>query len=470
MEDQRLMAAKEEENGKKGGGWIKTFLGMIGGLLSGAVVMYFSAWLNIAVKPAKPVPNFRVEHEGYNVRFQNLSPGFQGWWDFGDGTELLPASGQDSVTHKYERPGDYSVKLSLTNLFGEENDRTVPLHVEDAPAAVQPHVLSLTAERVGNSDYAPVMYHITAKTENAPLCLLDLGDANKDAEVVTDGTASLERYATYDKGGDYVVKLRVVNGTATAYQTEIVSVQDAPAGAVQLALTAVDSGTDLKTRTQSLVFNETFRADVKGEISPLASREHPAALLNDRHKEWVIRDVQLKTANGKEVSLGGKTEMPLDGAAFGAPGARNLRLVLSPDRSSIHLAGELVRQSAGKGVAQLPTLMIQGTMTEEIRKPEARTVPLPAYLQVPAAGKATTEIVTLPPLPKDWVNAQPRKLSLAVWDAGKVATSNMTIPGKVQLTLQNHPCLLTATPFKDKNNKDQVRVDLVQVQARVGAK
>ncbi len=302
---------------KSGSGWIKTILGMAGGLLSGAVVMYFSAWVDKAVKPAKPVPNFRVEHEGYNVRFQNLSPGFQGWWDFGDGTELLPATaGQDLVTHQYTRAGDYSVKLSLTNLLGEENERSVPLHVEDAPTAKQPRVLSLKVERAGNSDYAPVMYHITAKTENAPLCILDLGDA-KEPEVITDGTASWERLVTFAKAGDYIIDLRVINGTTTTHQAEVASVQDAPPGRFRWALTAADSGTDLKTRTQPLWFNETFRADVKGDVSPLTSREHPAASSEDHRKDWTIRDVQLTAANGKVISLGDKTEMPLDGAAFG---------------------------------------------------------------------------------------------------------------------------------------------------------
>ena len=453
---------------KSGSGWIKTILGMVGGLLSGAVVMYFSAWVDKAVKPAKPVPNFRVEHEGLNVRFQNLSPGFQGWWDFGDGTELVPAAGQDSVPHQYTRPGDYSVKLSLTNLLGEENDRTVPLHVEDAPAAKQPRVLSLTAERASPSDYAPVMYHIKAKTENASLCILDLGDA-KEPEVVSDGAASFDRWATFAKAGDYVIDLRVINGKETTHQTEVVMIQDAPAGAVQVALTAVDSGTDLKTRTQSLVFNETFRADAKGEVSPLVAREHPASSLADPLKEWTIRDVILKTANGKDVNLGDKTEMPLDPAAFGVPSARNLRLQLSPDRKSVHLVGELVRQTSGKTAGLLPTLMIQGTMTQEIRKPDSRTVPMPAYLQMPTAGQTTTQVVALPALPADWVNPQPRKRSLAVWDAGK-ATGTMPIPGRVQLTLQNRPCILTATPVKDKNNQDQVRLDLVLVQARASVK
>ncbi len=125
MEGHPLMAAKDEDEGgkKKGGGWIKTVLGMVGGMLSGCVVMYCTAWLDNAVKPAKPVPNFRVEHEGCTVHFQNLSPGYTGWWDFGDGSELVPVTGDsDSVIHKFERPGDYGVKMSLKNVLNEETE------------------------------------------------------------------------------------------------------------------------------------------------------------------------------------------------------------------------------------------------------------------------------------------------------------------------------------------------------------
>jgi PKD repeat protein len=455
---------------KNGGGWIKTFLGMVGGLLSGAVVMYFSAWVDKAVKPAKPVPNFRVEHEGSTVRFQDLSPGYNGWWDFGDGTELWPTSAaQDSVTHKYGRPGDYSVKLSLTNLFGEENERTVPLHIEDAPVAKQPRVVSLNATPASGSGYAPAMYHITAKTENASMCILDLGDA-KEPEVLTDGTATLDKYVTFQKPGDYVIDLRVINGTVTTHQSEVASVQDTPAGAVRVVLTALDAGTDLKVRTQPIMFNDAFRADVKGDVSPLSGREHAAASFTDKDRDWVIKDVQLKAANGKEVSLGGKTEAPMDGPALGFPNARNLRLQLSPDRHSVHLLGELARAPTGKTPGPLPTFTIEGAMTEELRKPDVRSVPVPAILLVPAIGKTTTEIVTLPSLPADWVNPQPRKLSLAVSDGAAVVAPNVPIPGRVQLTLQNRSCILTATPGKDKDNKDQVRLDLVLVQARAGVR
>ena len=235
MEGHPLMAAKDEDEGgkKKGGGWIKTVLGMVGGMLSGCVVMYFTAWLDNAVKPAKPVPNFRVEHEGCTVHFQNLSPGYTGWWDFGDGSELVPVTADsDAVVHKYDRPGDYSVKMSLKNLLNEETERSVSLHVEEAAAAKQPKVVSLTAVRVTPGDYAPATYKITAQTENAALCFWDWGD-DRPPLIVNEKTAAQEQMVTFDKPRKYTVRLMAVNDTVTDAKTVDVSLKNAPAGAVE---------------------------------------------------------------------------------------------------------------------------------------------------------------------------------------------------------------------------------------------
>src|SRR5579871_2432740 len=110
-------------------GWLKTIAGTVGGLLSGAAVMYLTAAFNQVVKPAKPVANFKYEFTGVTVRFQNLSGSGQGWWDFGDGSALEPVANRDAVTHTYARPGDYTVKLSLQNILGEESERSVTVHL-----------------------------------------------------------------------------------------------------------------------------------------------------------------------------------------------------------------------------------------------------------------------------------------------------------------------------------------------------
>ncbi len=295
------------EGGKKGGGWFKTILGTVGGLLSGAVVMYFGAWVDKAVKPAKPVPNFRLEHEGRVVHFQDLSPGFAGWWDFGDGTELIPAdSGHESIDHTYDRPGDYTVKLSLSNLLGEESNRTVALHVEDPPESKQPQVVSLDAVRVSPGTGAPALFKVTAKTTNAPSCIWDVSD-ERPLEVVSDETASQERLVQFDKAGNYVIELVAVNENLWDRKTASVCVTQPPAGGVGVVLAWTDAGTWVKTRTVPCTFCDTFRPDAKGDRCPLSGRDFCAACSNDRCKDWVIRDVQVMGANGKQVSLGDQT-------------------------------------------------------------------------------------------------------------------------------------------------------------------
>ncbi len=464
------MAAKEDnEGGKKmGGGWIKTVLGMIGGMLSGAVAMYATAWLDNAVKPAKPVPNFRVQHEGCTVTFQNLSPGYTGWWDFGDGSELVPVTSDSaSLVHQYDQPGDYNVKLSLKNLLNEETERQVALHVEAPAATKQPKIVSLTADAITPEGYAPATYRISADTENAPLCLWDWGDA-RPLVVVNEATKHLERLVTFDKPHDYHVTLTAINETVAVSQTTVVHITSAPAGSVSVVLTSADAGTEVRTRAKPFTLSDTFRPDAKGDVSPLSGQDLFAASSNDKHKEWVIRDVVLTGANGKQVSMGDKMEMPLDAAALGYQSARNLRLQVGQDRRSMRLVGELVRVRSGKTSAP-PALVVQGEMIEELRHPESQTTPMTAMLQLPSAGKTTTELVALPGLPADWVDAQPRGLHVAVQDGPAVVAKDVQVPCRVELTLQQRRCVLTATPIKGKDGKDQVRLDLSDSSGRINA-
>ena len=445
------MAETESAEGgkKKGGGWFKALLGTLGGLLSGAVVMYISAYVDKAVKPARPVPNFRLAYEGRVVHFQNLSPGFTGWWDFGDGTELVPADADhESIDHTYGRPGDYSVKLSLANLLGEQSDRTVALHVEDPPESNQPKVVSLEAVRVSPGTGAPALFKVTAKTTNAPLCIWDVSD-ERALEAVTDETASQERLMQFDKPGAYVIKLVAVNDNLWDKKTAPVNVTAAPAGGVGVVLAWTDAGTWAKTRTVPCTFCDTFRPDAKGDRCPLSGRDLCAACSTDKCKDWVIRDVQVTGANGKQVSMGGQTDLPLDPATLGLQSAQNLHLVMAKDRGAVRLVGDLVRP-AGKSGAAPPSVVLQGVMTEELRKERSRPVQVPATLVVPAAGQTTTEIVTAPPAPADWVDVQPRKMTLTVSDGPAVLAKDVPVPGATDLIVQKRRCTLVAKVVKEK--------------------
>ncbi len=418
--------------------------------------MYFSAFVDRAVKPAKPVPNFRVEHDGRVVHFQNLSPGFTGWWDFGDGSEMVPADADHlSIDHTYERPGDYSIKLSLSNLLGEESDRTVSLHVEDPPDSKQPKVVSLEAVRVSPGTGTPALFKVTARTTNALHCFWDVSDG-RPLECVEDEMDSQERLIQFDKPGAYVIELDAVNENLIDKAKTSVNVTKAPTGGVGVVLAWTDAGTWARTRTVACTFSDTFRPDVKGDRCPLSGRDLCAVCSSDQCKTWVIRDVQVTGANGKQVSMGGQMDVPLDPAALGLQSAQNLHLQMAKDRTSVRLVGDLVRPASKSG-GSAPSVVLQGVMIEEARKQFARSVQVPATIVVPAAGQTTTEIIPAPPPPANLVDVQPRKMTLTVTDGTTVLAQDVPVPGTKDLILQKRRCTLVAK----LDDKGQVRLDLI---------
>ena len=211
------MAEKEEAAGKKS--WWKGILGAIGGMISGVVIMYLTPWVDKVAKPAKPLANFSVTADGTTVHFQNQSqPRGDGWWDFGDGSPLVPVStDSEFINHTYPRLGDYTAKMSLRNQLGEEDDRSVPIHIDGKPAAEAPQVVSLQAVPAHQCDkggvvYAPATFRLVSKVEHADVCMLDLGN-DRPCELVTDPAVARCHHVTFDKPGRYVVKLIAIHGS-----------------------------------------------------------------------------------------------------------------------------------------------------------------------------------------------------------------------------------------------------------------
>src|SRR5947207_10421886 len=144
----------------KSGGWFKALIGTVTGLAGGAVMMYVTPLVDRVVKPPKPLANFAVETSGLQVTFQNRSAGSEGFWDFGDGSALEPvASTTQTVTHTYPHVGSYTVKLTVRNLFGEENERTVPLEIKGSEGG-PPAVVDLTAIPATAQNFAPAMFRL----------------------------------------------------------------------------------------------------------------------------------------------------------------------------------------------------------------------------------------------------------------------------------------------------------------------
>src|SRR5439155_6130134 len=98
--------------------------------------------------------------------------GVHGWWDFGDGSALEPFDPKiDFVKHSYARPGNYSVKLTLQNLIGDENERSAPVAV-DPETAAKPEIAEFELKSKTPGDRAPALFRLKAKIKGAVQCIL----------------------------------------------------------------------------------------------------------------------------------------------------------------------------------------------------------------------------------------------------------------------------------------------------------
>jgi hypothetical protein len=434
-------------------GWLKAFLGAVGGIFSGACVMYFTAFVDKAVKPARPLPNFRSVASGLKVQFQNLSEGGSGWWDFGDGSPLEPvAADQPFVSHTYPRPGAYTVKMTLRNVLNEEAERSVSLRLDaEAAASEPPRILTLEAEPLSPGSCAPASFRLVSKVSNAQVCVLEVGD-DQPLEVFTNPDSLAERLVTFPRPGGYLIKLAAVNGAQYDEKTEVVTVMEPPAGSAVAVLTVTGSADQIDTNLRPSTFGVAFPADSTADVFRVDLEEKAA-------DGWSFADVRFKTPSGAEATLGPKTELALDSAALGLRDARNLNLQLSADRRSLRLTGELVRDPARGGQPcglALPVVLVeQRRRAATALKPQQVSGPLP----LPADGVSGTVTLPLPPLSKGWDRAK-RRLELQVRDGDKVVWQDAGASHSGLIKLQGRACIITATP-----QGDQVRVDLLEAPA-----
>src|SRR6266567_1407707 len=130
-----------EESTKSGGigSWVKAGVSSVFGLVSGAALMYVTPLVNHVIKPPEPVANFGFQAQGLAVTFQNRATNAtDGSWDFGDGSALEPFSPkQEAIAHTYAKPGSYLVKLGLTNLFNEKNERAVTVSLDPGAPVIE---------------------------------------------------------------------------------------------------------------------------------------------------------------------------------------------------------------------------------------------------------------------------------------------------------------------------------------------
>jgi hypothetical protein len=431
---------------KKGFGWFKAIGGGLGGLLSGAIMMYATPLVDKFVKPTKPVANFEKANEGTTVTFHNRTTGAgEGWWDFGDGSALEPYTpNQDTLTHTYTHPGDYAVKLTVRNLYGDESDRTVSIHVDPQQAVGPPGIDDFRIEPVSADSYAPATFRIVSKVKNAQFCIWDLGD-DRPIEITSAALENQDRLVTFDKPGGYQVKMVAFNGMQHVEKNDIVQVACCPKGMVTAILSTTDQATHVETLSIEFTFCESYPPRATEGLFHV-DRQAPAK------PGYEITDVRLGSANGQAPRLQGKPEMAFD-APSACRGAKNLKVQLASDRRSVHLIGDLVKDdSLMKVNAPLPHLVVPVVIEEQKKTPVTRAA-------VPVAGTLTapgSALLALPPVPADWIDTK-RQVQLELRVGDQMVWHDSHLPKNALVTLPAGRFLLTATP-----QGSQMRVDLTK--------
>jgi hypothetical protein len=434
-----------EGKGKRS--WLKAGLGTVAGLLSGAALMYLTPLVDKVIKPAPPLANFEARAEGLTVTLHNLSgtgAGLEGWWDFGDGSPLVPLADQD-VSHSYQRPGDYTVRLSVRNLLGESNERSVPVHLESG-SPEPPRILSLDALPLMPQAQAPATFRVASEVKNAQLTVWDL-DESRPFEVLPAAAGRQERLVTFEKPGNYVIKLAAFNGQQNEQKSVAVAVRPAPAGSLTVELDVTDQVVQVERKDRSCQVIERFPASAKGLIHRF---EHKLSATPG----WSICDACLEQGKKPGPGMQGQARMVLDPGSLGLSSVRNLVLERDADGKTARLSGELIRDSDSRRPP--PTLSMWLVLREERRRPVARN-PIPVLAALPVPGSTQLQ---LPPLSSGW-ELKDRRLRMELREGNRSLWQATQLPGNIPVTIRGRRLVLSAI-----QSGDRIQVNLADAAAR----
>jgi hypothetical protein len=415
--------------GRKLGGWLKAVLASVCGLLSGAVLMYLTPLVERVVKPGRPVANFSVEAQGLQVTFQNRSSGgFEGWWDFGDGTALEPYSpDQPAVSHTYTRPGQYTAKLSLRSLVGEESDRAVSVQI-DAAAPGPPEIAALEAAPLQPEAYAPATFRVTAKVNHADLCVWAFGGEHP-LDVQADPPPAQERHITFKQPGQHAVKLAAVQGRQVVEKVLNVQVKAPPPGAVMVMLN---------------VTHEACWVERK-----LLTPRHPFKFPDKQQgATWAFRQ-DFPAAPGFQV-----TDARLARPAS-SPAVKDVKVEVNKEKNKVTVSGQMVK--SGGGNAPPPVWVAELAITQEklgaLCKRPVQSVAAPL--------REGPVFIPLPRVEAGW-SMKGRQIGLDVLEGTQVVQQSPRLPARFTIMRHNRPWLVTATEVGD-----QVRVEVTAAPAKV---
>ncbi|MCU0702987.1 MAG: PKD domain-containing protein [Fimbriiglobus sp.] len=387
-------SAEKKSLASRSKGLFKLAFGGAAGLATGVIGVYATAIVDKVAKPPKPLANFGCTCDGLTVTCNNLASGESGWWDFGDGTTLEAFDPtQKQVTHTYDQPGKYTVKLVVRNFLNEENDRAVGVDV--APASAKPgggpQVANLTVEPIGNGT-APATFRIRGEVKNAQQYLFDTGDGGQSPELLPAGNGTFERLVVYEKADQYPLMVFAFGGGKAVKDYRTVQVKAPSAGALSVVAKVTDSGTRAELQTKPT----TVPVQVPQKLAGTFER----VILPDAG--FTFTDVKLGTVTSKAV--------------------RGVKAELASDRKSVKVSGEWtgsvesVTRAAGGSDVMVPLTITQQRSTPFSTSPQMVASPLAfgGSFSLTSDDWASGNLVaTLKlPAPPTGVTALQRKVSL----------------------------------------------------------
>lgn len=401
------------EDKEKNGGFFKSIMTSVIGLLSGAILMYLSPLVNNAIKPLKPVANFAYQADGLSVTFNNRSTGgVDGWWDFGDGSALEPyAANQPTLVHRYSRPGNYPVKLSLNNFLGESAERTVSVVVEDKNPS-RPTIESFQVVSLRPDTTAPATFRITAQVKNAELCIWSFSE-DRPVEITTDHRPQQERMITFTEYGFKTIRLVAVQGKETTERSETVFVgvpsgKPTPGALVQVTYEALQVERQVKTFTIKIPFDAKPGENV--------SKFHLAQQLPPGFRIINLEPKPIAHMQGKP------------------------QIIASKDGSSFTLSGALVKPAGGLGARQ-PFLGVNAEITVTMEKSQPiRQDSDPVLVSLSIPGRTMIPMPTPPP----GITAMKRTMRLQVRDGDRILWKGEQPPQNQMVQMNNQTYRLSA--------------------------
>jgi PKD repeat protein len=411
---------------------IVALVSTVAGLLSGAVLMYVSPLVDHFVKPGAPIANFGVDKDGLKITVHNQSSGgHEGWWDFGDGSALEPFDpNKTSLIHTYASAGPYPVKLSLKSVFGEAHERTVNVQVDAATASV-PMIAAFDVSPLNQQTFAPATFRLASQVNNADTCIWSYGD--REPEVYGQSSNPGERLITFNRPGTYAVKLIALNGKKATEANKYVVVQERPKNLAMVQLNV----TEVTTRVKQIKKHGQLHIDFPPQSG-------------DNSYSFVDRPI-LATPGYQIVD----TKVLASGEQ---QGVQNLKVELAPDKQSVRLSGQLVKQTKIFGkTPQLPHASVRLELTEV---QQVTSPPTPTQIAVPLSVPGTT-VVSLPPTPAN-VTVKSRSLCLEVILGDQRLVTGADLPHNRTVMLQGRPYQLNAAVVGN-----QVRVDVADLQSGI---